>query len=130
MSPDALTNEDQSPLGFSPAQKLNGGIQISDTAGAHDKNDIDGGEMGDNDERKEMLPNAKKESDPEVLDHFEFLTKTAEKLKDRVTNIEKLVKETEDKLDGQMSKLKDKIDNEKKQWITKHPEILQGEGIN
>lgn len=126
MNPNGLTNEDLSPLLQSPGQKFDGGLQNSEHAGAHARNSDDGGEMFDKNERKEELPNARKEKDPTFLDHFEFLTKTAEKLKDRVNSIEKLVKETEDTLDGQMGNLKEKIDHEKKTWIEKHPEILQG----
>jgi len=61
------------------------------------------------------------------MDHFEFLTNTALRLKDRVEMIEKLVVETEDKISRQMMNLKDKIDTEKTKWIAQHPEILQGE---
>ena len=102
----------------------------SETQGGNPKEDNNGGDMGDNAERNELQTKEKKEQDPEVLDHFEFLTITAQKLKAKVTGVEKLVKETEDKLDNQMGKLKEKIDHEKKAWIAKHPEILQGEAIN
>ena len=63
--------------------------------------------------------------DPETMDHFEFMTKTVKKLQQRINTVDKLVTQTEKTLDNQMNNIRDKISKEKKDWVKKHPEMME-----
>ena len=63
--------------------------------------------------------------DPETMDHFEFMNKTVKKLQARIDSIDSLITSTEKRLDSSTKNIRDKISNEKAEWVKKHPEMLE-----
>ena len=79
-----------------------------------EKNEQEGFEAAEAFQRHDDAPPQQRDrsDDPEIMDNFEFMTKTVKKLQERVTEIEKLIASTRKNLERQKVELKDRIKKE------------------
>ena len=106
-----------SPIGHLSPNPMRRGPGVGRSAASiaeGEKNEQEGAEAQEAQARQEEAPAQQRDrsDDPEIMDNFEFMTKTVKKLQERIEQIDELVARTSGNLAEQQGRLKERIKKE------------------